>query len=282
MRKGLVLYHYWIDPQFGWMNARIQSWLPFSIQVCINGREWLAETLDKNGIGYRRHDNCFTSINDVAKAQRLMNRQLRISWPKVLERIQRQLNPLHGGMFRGLGVSYYWSIYQSEWATDTMFEKAADLAAIYRVPTKVLVQAVKRNLARFPNDFMFRLTVEEAVRLRSQIVTSNVGRGGRRYSPYAFTEHGVAMLSSVLRSSRAIQANIAIMRAFVRQRGLLASNEALARKLDALEKKYDAQFKVVFDAIRQLMSPQAAGQRTIGFRLRPGEDKLSRLRPHRV
>ncbi|OLB06250.1 MAG: DNA-binding protein [Candidatus Rokuibacteriota bacterium] len=158
----------------------------------------------------------------------------------------------------------------------------ADLAALYRVPTKVLVQAVKRNLARFPNDFMFRLTVEEAVRLRSQIVTSNVGRGGRRYSPYAFTEHGVAMLSSVLRSSRAIQANIAIMRAFVRQRGLLASNEALARKLDALEKKYDAQFKVVFDAIRQLMSPQAAGQRTIGFRLRPGEDKLSRLRPHRA
>jgi len=136
MRKGLVLYHYWIDPQFGWMNARIQSWLPFSIQVCINGREWLAETLDKNGIGYRRHDNCFTSINDVAKAQRLMNRQLRISWPKVLERIQRQLNPLHGGMFRGLGVSYYWSIYQSEWATDTMFEKAADLAAIY--PAMVL------------------------------------------------------------------------------------------------------------------------------------------------
>jgi len=158
----------------------------------------------------------------------------------------------------------------------------ADLAALYRVPTKVLVQAVKRNLARFPNDFMFRLTVEEAVRLRSQIVTSNVGRGGRRYSPYAFTEHGVAMLSSVLRSSRAIQANIAIMRAFVRLRGLLASNEVLARKLDALEKKYDSQFKVVFDAIRQLMSPQAAGHRTIGFRLRPAEDKLSRLRPHRA
>jgi len=88
------------------------------------------------------------------------------------------------------------------------------------------------------------------------------------------------MLSSVLRSSRAIQANIAIMRAFVRQRGLLASNEALARKLDALEKKYDAQFKVVFDAIRQLMSPQATTHRTIGFRLRPAEDKLSRLRPH--
>ena len=136
MRKGLVLYHYWIDPQFGWMNARIQSWLPFSIQVCINGREWLAQMLDKNGISYRRYDNCFTSINDVAKAQRLMNRQLRLSWPKALERIQRQLNPLHGTIFRGLGLSYYWSIYQSEWATDMMFKKASDLAAIY--PAMVL------------------------------------------------------------------------------------------------------------------------------------------------
>lgn len=136
MRKGLVLYHYWIDPQFGWMNARIQSWLPFSIQVCVNGREWLAQILEQNGIGYRRYDNCFTSIDDVAKAQRLMNRQLRMSWPKVLERIQRQLNPLHARMFRGLGISYYWSIYQSEWATDVMFQKSSDLAAIY--PAMVL------------------------------------------------------------------------------------------------------------------------------------------------
>jgi len=131
LRKGLVLYHYWIDPQFGWMNARIQSWLPFSIQICINGREWLARMMDQNQIHYRRHDNCFTSIDDVAKAQRLMNRQLRSAWPKALQRIARQLNPLHGQMFRGLGVSYYWSIYQSEWATDVMFRKASDLAAIY-------------------------------------------------------------------------------------------------------------------------------------------------------
>ncbi len=100
---------------------------------------------------------------------------------------------------------------------------------------------------------MFRLTAEEAARLRSQFVTSNVGRGGRRYPPYVFTEHGVAMLSSVLRSPRAIQANIAIMRAFVRLRGLLTSNKALARKLDALEEKYDAHFKVVFDAIRRIV-----------------------------
>jgi hypothetical protein len=151
----------------------------------------------------------------------------------------------------------------------------ADLAALYRVPTKVLIQAVKRNSARFPEDFMFRLTAEEAASLRSQIVTSNVGRGGRRYPPYAFTEHGVAMLSSVLRSHRAIQVNIAIMRAFVRLRGLLTSNEALARKLDALERKYDAQFKVIFDAIRQLMSAPAT-RRAIGFRPRAGAGSTTR------
>src|SRR5712691_11914009 len=144
-----------------------------------------------------------------------------------------------------------------------------DLAALYRVPTKVPIQAVKRNSARFPEDFMFRRTAEEAV-----------GRGGRRYPPYVFTEHGVAMLSSVLRSPRAIQTNIAIMRAFVRLRGLLTSNEALARKLDALEEKYDAQFKVVFDAIRRLLSPPAAGRRAIGFRSGAGRDNVSRLRSH--
>jgi hypothetical protein len=131
LRKGLALYHYWIDEQFGWMNARIQSWLPFPIQICLNGREWLARTMDQNGIGYRRHDNCFPEIEDIGQAQRLMNRQLRISWPKALERIARQLNPLHGYIFRGFPIRYYWTVYQSEWATDVMFERPADLAAIY-------------------------------------------------------------------------------------------------------------------------------------------------------
>ena len=144
----------------------------------------------------------------------------------------------------------------------------ADLAVLYGVSTKVLVQAVRRNRARFPEDFLFQLTVRETSNLRSQIVTSSLGRawGGRRYAPYAFTEHGVAMLSSVLRSPRAIQVNIAIVRAFVRLRAMLASNDALARKLDALEQKYDGQFKIVFDAIRQLMAPSATSQRSIGFR----------------
>jgi len=141
----------------------------------------------------------------------------------------------------------------------------ADLAELYDVETKVLVQAVKRNLERFPEDFMFQLSQEEFAILRSQIVTSS-DWGGRRYRPYAFTEQGVAMLSSVLRSRRAIQVNIEIMRAFIRLRQMLASHVELARKLDALEKKYDAQFKQVFEAIRQLMAPPEPKRRPIGFR----------------
>ena len=143
-----------------------------------------------------------------------------------------------------------------------------DLAELYGVETKVLVQAVKRNLDRFPDDFMFQLSPKELAVLRSQIVTSNEksGRGGRRYPPYAFTEQGVAMLSSVLHSDRAVHVNIEIMRVFVRLRQMLASNAGLARKLVALEKKYDAQFRVVFDAIRELMiPPEPKKKRPIGF-----------------
>lgn len=142
----------------------------------------------------------------------------------------------------------------------------ADLAALYGVGTKVLVQAVKRNARRFPSDFMFQLSSEEyEVCLKSQFVTSK-GRGGRRTPPYAFTEQGVAMLSSVLNSDRAVLVNIEIMRAFVRLRQVLAANADLARKLDALERKYDAQFRVVFDAIRQLMEPPPDPPRKrIGF-----------------
>jgi phage regulator Rha-like protein len=126
----------------------------------------------------------------------------------------------------------------------------ADLAALYGVETKQLLRAVKRNLPRFPDDFMFQLNEEEFGNLRFHFGTSSQW-GGRRYAPYAFTEQGVAMLSSVLRSKRAIQVNVEIMRAFVRLRRMLASHAVLARKLDALEKKYNIQFKVVFDAIRE-------------------------------
>lgn len=141
----------------------------------------------------------------------------------------------------------------------------ADLARLYGVQTKNLVKAVQRNLRRFPPDFMFQLSNQEVVRLRFQTGTSNA-RGGRRYAPYAFTEQGIAMLSSVLRSSRAVLVNVEIMRTFVRLRGMLAANAELAHKLAALESKYDAQFKVVFDAIRELMAPSPPKRsKPIGF-----------------
>ncbi len=138
-----------------------------------------------------------------------------------------------------------------------------DLARLYEVKTRSLTQAVQRNLSRFPGDFMFQLTPTEWKNLRSQIVISSWG--GRRYLPYAFTEHGVVMLSSVLNSERAIQVNIAVVRAFVRLRQLLTSNAKLARKLAKLERKYDKQFQIVFEAIRQLMIPPEAKRRRIGF-----------------
>ena len=143
-----------------------------------------------------------------------------------------------------------------------------ELAGLYGVETKVLNQAVRRNIKRFPSDFMFQLAPTEAAEgLRSQFVTLNAGRGShRKYAPYAFTEQGVAMLSSVLRSPRAIAVNIEIMRAFVQLRRMLDSNAELARKLADLERKYDGKFSVVFEAIRQLMAPPAAPRREIGFR----------------
>ena len=142
----------------------------------------------------------------------------------------------------------------------------SDLADLYGVETRVLVQAVKRNGDRFPADFAFQLTEQEFTNLRSQIVISKTaGAGGRRYRPWVFTEQGVAMLSSVLHSDRAISVNIEIMRAFVRLRQLLASHTDLSKRLDELERKYDKQFAVVFDAIRQLMTPPAKPQNEIGY-----------------
>jgi hypothetical protein len=142
------------------------------------------------------------------------------------------------------------------------------LAELYRVETRLLIQAVKRNADRFPEDFIFLLTPQEVTNLRSQIVISSSAHGGRRYQPYVFTEQGVAMLSSVLRSKRAAQVNVAIMRAFVSLRRLLATNEALASKLAELERRlegHDQAIKSLFDAIRELMAPPAKPKREIGF-----------------
>jgi hypothetical protein len=139
----------------------------------------------------------------------------------------------------------------------------ADLASLYGVTTKRLNEQVKRNIGRFPDTFMFQLTNAEFDGLRSQIATSSWG--GRRKLPYVFTEHGVVMLASVLNSPTAVAASIEVVKAFVRLRQMLASNVELARKLETLEKRYDAQFKAVFDAIRQLMAPPQKEKRQIGF-----------------
>jgi hypothetical protein len=148
----------------------------------------------------------------------------------------------------------------------------ADLADLYQVNVKVLNQAVKRNRARFPSDFMFKLTAREAGSLRSQFVTVKSKRGRtrgrhRKYLPYVFTEQGAAMLSSVLRSPRAVQVNIEIMRAFVHLRQMLQSNAQLLEKINALARTYDARFAAVFEAIRGLMTPLTSPKRQIGFRV---------------
>jgi hypothetical protein len=163
-----------------------------------------------------------------------------------------------------------------------------DLARLYGVTTKALNQAVRRNLERFPSDFVFRLNYQEVAGLRSQSVTSNATadrsqsvtslRGGRRSLPYAFTEHGALMAASVLRSPRAVEMSLFVVRAFVRLRRSLAQHADLARKLEALEKKYDAQFKVVFEAIRALMAEPEPRRRAIGFRV---EDRRPAYRTRR-
>jgi len=145
----------------------------------------------------------------------------------------------------------------------------ADLARLYGVATKNLNKAVKRNASRFPADFMFQLSHKDLQSLGFQSGTSKPGRGGRRYAPYAFTEQGVAMLSSVLRSARAVQVNVAIMRTFVRLREMLATHEELRRKIDAIEKRYDARFQAVFDTIRRMLETPSPAKKPIGFHARP-------------
>ncbi|HEY6260431.1 MAG TPA: ORF6N domain-containing protein [Nitrospiraceae bacterium] len=142
----------------------------------------------------------------------------------------------------------------------------SDLAQLYGVTVGRLNEGVKRNENRFPSDFMFQLTKAEFENLKSQIAISSSKWGGRRHAPYVFTEQGVAMLSSVLRSKRAIEVNIAIMRTFVRLREMISSNKVLARRLTDLEKKYDGQFQVVFEAIRELMAEPTPKSRRIGFK----------------
>jgi len=130
-RKCLFVYQYWQDPQLGWMNARIQTWFPFSIQICLNGREWLARQMTQAGMGFQKQDNCFVWVSDWRRAQQLLDEQLRSDWPDVLRRIARRLNPIHEQLFARLPLEYYWSSYQTEWATDVTFHRGADLRRLF-------------------------------------------------------------------------------------------------------------------------------------------------------
>jgi phage regulator Rha-like protein len=151
-----------------------------------------------------------------------------------------------------------------------------DLAQLYGVETKVLKQAVRRNIDRFPADFMFELTISENQALRSQNVTLKRGQHSK-YLPFAFTEHGVLMLSSVLKSERAIQVNIVIMRAFVKLREIIATHKDLKRKIESMEKKYDEQFRIVFEAIKQLIETDEKPKKKIGFTVKEKQKAFSKI-----
>jgi len=149
-RKCKFLYHYWIDRRFGFMSARVQTWFPFSLQVCMNGREWLARRMDEQGMSYTRYDNSFPCIEKFPKAQKMFDGMLKTDWPKVLDTAARQVHPAHATMFPGLGFRYYWSAFQTEWATDTVFDSTPALAAIYpQLARGAIATFDSRNVLRF-------------------------------------------------------------------------------------------------------------------------------------
>ncbi len=184
-RKCTYVYHYWIDAELGWSSARIQTWFPFNTQVCVNGREWLARQMDRAGIGYVRHDNCFPWIEDFARAQELMNAQRQANWAELLEPIGTKLNPLLGELFGEHAVRYYWSVYQGEWATDVSFRRASELRRLAprfmsHAMTKLSSEDVLRFLGR-PRPGHFRGDAssdlrrrEEGVRIKHRINENSI------------------------------------------------------------------------------------------------------------
>jgi len=188
LRKGLQFYHYWMDPDFGLMHGRIATWFPFQIQVCMNGREWLARMMDRAGLAYRRHDNSFTWIEDVVAAQGMMDEMLRLAWPERLQAIAQKLNPAHEEMFHLFPAGYYWTVFESEWATDVMFDQRASIERMYPLLTRAVMEAfgaenVLRFLGRKPNGNLRNLQGEvysdhrrreEGVRVKHQVKKNSV------------------------------------------------------------------------------------------------------------
>lgn len=211
-RKCLFIYQYRIHPRFGFMNARIQTWFPFSIQICLNGREWLRRQMDGKGIKYAAADNCFPWIEDWAKAQGLMDQQLRTDWPKVLNPIARQLNPVHGEIFARYPLSYYWSTYQSEWAIDVVFRKASELRRLYPrlvhhgmttfASTDVMRYLGKRTRlsGQVPNNFSGEVMSNLKERQEGMRIKHSVNGNSVKLYDKAFTVAG-----SVLRAETTIQ-----------------------------------------------------------------------------
>jgi hypothetical protein len=183
-RKCLFLYHYWLNPEFGFMHARIQTWFPFTIRVCLNGREWLARQMDRCGLGYVRADNCFPRIDRPDEAQRLLDTQLHTDWPARLQEIAGQLNPAHEQMLAPYRTQYYWSTYQSEWATDVMFESPRALAALYPQFTRQAIGSfgsrdVMRFLGKKPSHFLGELVSDykhrpEGVRVKHRLKANSI------------------------------------------------------------------------------------------------------------
>jgi len=150
LRKCLHIYRYWVDRDFGLMHARLQTWFPFSIYVCLNGRSWLARQLDRLGMRYERRDNCFVRLEDVARAQEIMDQLLRWDWPAFLDKIAQQVNPVLPEILQGYRVPYYWSAYETEWASDVMFRSPSALAAIYPALARGAITAFdSSNVLRF-------------------------------------------------------------------------------------------------------------------------------------
>jgi len=179
-RKALHLYHYWMDKDFGLMHGRIQTWFPFSIQVCLNGREWLARRMDEAGIAYRKVDNAFPSIADVPAAQALMDRLRRLAWPEFLDRIARQLNPAQQQILGDYRSSYYWTVYQSEWATDVMLDSREAVQELYPLLTRGAMEA---------------FSCEQVMRFFGRRLTGQFG--GQIVSDHARREEGVRVKHQV-------------------------------------------------------------------------------------
>jgi hypothetical protein len=184
-RKGLQLYHYWMDPDFGLMHGRISTWFPFQIRACLNGREWLARKLDRSGIRYGRHENGFTWIDDTVRAQQMMDEMLQLNWPQMLDRIAHALNPAHGEIFRSFHAGYYWTVAASEWATDMMFDKRESIDRIYPLLTRGAMECfgaenVLRFLGRKPHPsflgevYSDHRRREEGVRVKHQVKSNSV------------------------------------------------------------------------------------------------------------